>query len=71
MTVTPASIQSVEDPVVERPPRLRELHPVVDAGDLARVGGEHGADLVAVAAQDLHDVGEVLLLLARCPWSPA
>ncbi len=53
----------LEQPVVVGPADLRQLDPVVHALDLGRIGGEDRADRMAVAAQDRHHVGEVLLAL--------
>lgn len=53
-----------EQPVVEDPAGLGELHTVVDTGDLTMITGYGGPDPVPGLAQDPEDVGEVLLALA-------
>ncbi len=53
----------LQQPVVQQPAGVRQLHPVVDAEDVPVVGGDHRAHPVAGPAQDLQGVGQVLLAL--------
>ena len=66
----PGPHPGLEQPVVVRPADLRQLDPVVHALDLARIGGQDRADRVAVATQDRHHVGEVLLALGVAGRDP-
>ena len=60
----------LEQPVVVGAACLGELHPVVHALYLGRIGGEDRARRVTVAAQDRHHVGEVLLALRVAGGDP-
>ena len=66
----PGPHPGLEQAAVVGAAHLGELNPVVHALDLGRVGGEDRARRVAVAAQDRHHVGEVLLALRVAGGDP-
>jgi len=70
MIVIPGPHPVLQQSAVAGALRLGELNPVVHALDLRRLGGQDRTRQVAVAAQDAHHVGEVLLALRVAGGDP-